>query len=71
MSILKKGGLAKIISDNDDQNIGKIVSLYAYHDEYMGYKDVWLFDCNEGVYVNGSKKFTSIGIEAKDLEFYK
>lgn len=71
MKVLKKGCLAKVVSDNDDRNIGKIVSLYAYHDEYMGYKDVWLFDCNDGFYINGNKRFTNIGTEASDLEFYK
>lgn len=67
MSKLQVGGLALVAKDQDARNIGKTVSLYAYHDEYMGHKDVWLFDCNEGMYVNGSIKYTCIGAESCDL----
>lgn len=67
MSRLQVGGLAFIAKDQDERNIGKVVSLYSHHDEYMGYKDVWLFDCNDGVYINGFLKHTCIGAESCDL----
>lgn len=66
MSRLQAGGLAKCIKSDDDRNIGKIVSLYAFHEEYMGYKNVWLFDCNDGFYVNGNLRFTRIGSDDSD-----
>lgn len=66
MSRLQVGGLAKCIKSDDPRNIGKVVSLYAFHEEYMGYKNTWLFDCNDGFYVNGNLRFTCIGTDDSD-----
>lgn len=68
MSELKVGGYATLINDEDVRNIGKVVSLFRHHDYHMGHKDVWLFDCNDGIYINGVLKFTNIGTEAFNLE---
>ena len=67
MSRLQVGGLALVVKDQDERNIGNVVSLYAHYDEYMGDKDVWLFDCNDGMYVNRALKYTCIGAESCDL----
>ena len=72
MKALEVGKYAKVVSSDDPLNIGKLVSLYRYHKQYetrdgVAYEDVWLFDCNDGYYLNGDKRFTNIGTEARNL----